>query len=221
MTEEGIDMKLDNGIDIFGKYCQRSNLPLVPMSQVKREFSFWIEAFTFTVDNLCQINSILGDNNTNLSASQKELLLWHQRLSHASIGWVQSLIRKKQWLTSEGNKSMHSGPFIVTKNNAPTCDVSNLKCAACLCAKATIKTPTSRNPRQSIKQGLLKTDNLTPGACILADHYFSPVQGRLPHMYGREKYCYTCRSLSVDHISGKIFNFPQFSTNNRCSCNEL
>ncbi len=156
----------------------------------------------------------MGDNNTNLSASQKELLLWHQCLSHASIGWVQSLMRKKQWLTSEGNKLMHSGPFIVTKNNAPTCDVLHLICASCLCAKATIKTPTSTNPRQSIKQGLLKTDNLTPGTCILVVHYFSPVQGHLPHMYGHEKPCYyTCGSLLVDHASGKIFNFPQFSTN--------
>ncbi len=120
MTEEGIDMKLDDGIGIFGKYCQRSNLPLVPMAQVKRKFSFWTEAFSFTVDNLCQMKNILVDNNTNLSASQKELLLWHQHLSHASIRWVQSLMQKKKWLTSEGNKSMHSGPFIVTKNNAPT-----------------------------------------------------------------------------------------------------
>ncbi len=159
------------------------------------------------------MKNILGDNNTNLSASQKELLLWHQRLSHASIGWVQSLTRKKQWLTSEGNKLMHSGPFIVTKNNAPTCDVSCLKCAACLCAKATIKTPTSTNLHQSIKQGLLKTDDLTPGACILVDHYFSPVQGCLPHMYYCEQHGYTCGSLFIDHASGNIFNFPQFSTN--------
>jgi hypothetical protein len=213
MTEEGIDMKLDNGIGIFGKYCQRSNLPLVLMAQVKAKFSFWTEAFSFSVDNLCQMKNILGDNNINLSASQKELLLWHQRLSHASIGWVQSLPRKKQWLTSEGNKSMHSGPFIVTKNNAPTCDVSRLKCAACFCTKATIKTLTSTNLRQSIKRGLLKTDDLTPGACILADHYFSLVHGRFSHMYGREKHGYTCGSLFVNHASGKIFNFPQFSTN--------
>jgi hypothetical protein len=35
MIEEGIDMKLDNGIGIFGEYCQKSNLPLVLMTQVK------------------------------------------------------------------------------------------------------------------------------------------------------------------------------------------
>jgi hypothetical protein len=40
MTEEGIDMKLDDCIGIFGKYCQRSNLPLGSMAQVKRKFSF-------------------------------------------------------------------------------------------------------------------------------------------------------------------------------------
>jgi hypothetical protein len=60
MTEEGIDMKLDNGIGIFGKYCQRSNLPLVPMAQVKQKLSFWTEAFSFTVDNLCQMKIFWG-----------------------------------------------------------------------------------------------------------------------------------------------------------------
>ncbi len=30
MTEEGIDIKLGNGIEIFGRYCQQSNLPLIP-----------------------------------------------------------------------------------------------------------------------------------------------------------------------------------------------
>jgi hypothetical protein len=75
MTEEGIDIILDDCIGIFSKYCQRSNLPLVPMAQVKWKFSFWTEAFGFTVDSLRQMKNILGDNNTNLSASQKELLL--------------------------------------------------------------------------------------------------------------------------------------------------
>jgi hypothetical protein len=32
------------------------------------------------------MKNLLGEENTNLSFSQKELLLWHQCLSHASIG---------------------------------------------------------------------------------------------------------------------------------------
>jgi hypothetical protein len=57
----------------------------------------------------------------------------------------------------------------------------------------------------------LKTDDLKPGDCILADHYFPPIQGRLPHSFGKERNGYTCGSLFVDHASGKIFNFPQNS----------
>jgi hypothetical protein len=123
-------------------------------------------------------------------------------------------MREKQWLKGEGGDSLlHSGPFIVAKHKAPTCDVTRLKCAACLCAKATIKTPENMNPQASQKKYILKTDNLKPGDCISADHYFSPVQGRLPHTYGCEKHGYTCGSLFVDRASGKIFNFPQFSNN--------
>ena len=68
-------------------------------------------------------------------------------------------------------------------------------------------------PRPSTAQGFLKKNDVSPGSCISADHYFSPVQGRLLHTFGRERHGYTCGSLFVDHASGKIFNFPQFSTN--------
>jgi hypothetical protein len=50
-----------------------------------------------------------------------------------------------------------------------------------------------------------------PGDCISADPYFSPVQGRLPHTFGKEHHRYSCGRLFVDHASGKIFNFPQYS----------
>jgi hypothetical protein len=108
---------------------------------------------------------------------------------------------------------LDSGPFIVAKNNAPTCDILQLKCAACLCSKATIKTSDSTAPRPSQKRFILKTFNLNPGDCVSADHYFSPVQGHLPHTYGHEKHVYKRGSVFVNHASGKIFNFPQFSTN--------
>jgi hypothetical protein len=55
---------------------------------------FWNNAFGFSVYSLHDINAIkaiLHQDNTHLLASQKELLLWHQRLSHASVKWVQKL----------------------------------------------------------------------------------------------------------------------------------
>jgi hypothetical protein len=51
-----------------------------------------------------------------------------------------------------------------------------------------------------------------PGDCNSADHFFSPVNGRLLHTYGCKRKGYTCGSLFVDHASGKIFHFLQFST---------
>jgi hypothetical protein len=124
MTEEGIDMKLGNGIEIFERYCQQSNLPLIPLAQIKR-IKFWNEAFGFSVNDLREMKNILEKENTNLSISQMELLLWHQPLFCVSGGWVQTLMRNKQWLNCEGDNLLHSGPFIVTKNmlqHAMWCD---------------------------------------------------------------------------------------------------
>jgi transposase InsO family protein len=41
----------------------------------------------------------------------------------------------------------------------------------------------------------------------------SSVMGRLPHTFGRERIGYSCGTLFVDHASGKLFNFCQYSTN--------
>ncbi len=58
----------------------------------------------------------------------------------------------------------------------------------------------------------MKQNHLAPGDCISADHYLSPISGRLYTSFGRESHGYTCGTLFVDHASGKIFNFPQLST---------
>jgi hypothetical protein len=86
ITEKGIQLQLANDVVLFGRYCTRSNLPLIPMAQIKKHrFSFWNDAFSLTMGNTRKVRNILGEDNTNLSASQKEVLLWHQRLLHASI----------------------------------------------------------------------------------------------------------------------------------------
>ena len=213
ITKMGIQLRLANNVTLFGKYCDCSNLPLIPMAHTKsHQLSFWNEAFGLNVTNSLKLKNILGEDNTNLSAAQKEVLLWHQRLSHASIRWVQMLMQKRDKLNSDGHVSLHNGPFISTKSRAPTCDISGLKCGSCLCAKATVKWPQHTSPRPSPMRGYLKENDVYPGSCISADRYFSPVQGRLLHTFGREPHGYTCGCLFVDHASGKIFNFPQFST---------
>jgi len=219
-TVHGIKVSLDNGIKLKAEFCPRSNLPVIPLAhEASSKKCFWAQAFGFSANNfqdLNKIRNVLHQSNTNLSQSQKELLLWHQWLSHASVKWIQALMRDRKWLPTNVNKNepaLHTGPFIRTKagSRAHCCDSSTLHCAACLYAKASTRTPSNLAPRPSTKNNILKRDHLLPGDCVSADHYFSPIIGRLPHTYGREHNGYTCGSLFVDHASGKIFNFSQYS----------
>jgi hypothetical protein len=189
-TVQGIDIILDNGFNVNAKFCPQINLPLIPLSlKNNRKYCFWNNAFGFEAESFQEINTmktILHQNNVNLSASQKELLLWHQRLSHASVNWVQTLMREQKLLpgSADNKNALHSGPFIPMKSLAQVCNTSTLKCAACLFAKASTKLPVNLAPRASPKNHILKQDHLQPGDCISADHYFSPILGCLPHTFG-------------------------------------
>jgi hypothetical protein len=57
-------------------------------------------------------------------------------------------MQDRKWLPDIGypNAALHLGPFIVTKSHAPTCDISNMKCAACLFAKASTQSPPNMVP---------------------------------------------------------------------------
>ncbi len=109
----------------------------------------------------------------------------------------------RKWLKDKNNNaaSLNLEPFITAKSQAPVCDTLTMKCAACLCAKAHIRSPENLNPHCSNVCMLLKRGHVHPGDCISTDHYISSVPGRLPHTFGREKHGYTCGSLFVDHAS--------------------
>lgn len=57
-----------------------------------------------------------------------------------------------------------------------------------------------------------KQGHTVPGACVSANHYLSPIKGCLYGTFCREQQGYTCGTIFIDHASGKIFNFLQFST---------
>jgi hypothetical protein len=184
-TVDKINIALENGINLCAQFCPQSNLPMIPLGLENNSKScFWNEAFGFSVKNFHDINavkSLLHQANTNLSVSQKELILWHQHLSHTSVKWVQKLMHDRKWLpgTADNKTALHSGPFIPTKkgSHAQLCNTSTLKCTACLYAKALTRSPENLAPRPSFKKNVLKQDHLKPGNCISADRYFSPIIG--------------------------------------------
>ena len=57
----------------------------------------------------------------------------------------------------------------------------------------------------------LKCGHVERGDCVSVGHYMSLIPGRLEHTFGRECQGYTCGTLFIDHASGKIFNFCQYS----------
>ena len=225
---------LHDGTTLVASNCSRSRLPLLSFARSHRSRNIWNDGFSFppnTVKVAEAHTNVLSETNANLSPAQKEVLLWHQRLSHASIPWVQALMRDRKWLkTHSSNHSLHQGPFIPCKEaRGPVCDISGLKCASCITAKATIRSPGVRcshlpKPPCALpsdefrarldgrREKVLKEGHTKPGDCISADHYISGTQGRLPNTFGRERQGYTCGTLFVDHASGKIFNYCQFST---------
>jgi hypothetical protein len=91
----------------------------------------------------------------------------------------------------------------------------------CCVAKASVCSPTAtpthpqlhdqrfQDELNGTKLKILKCGHLQPGNCLLVDQYVSAIQGRLPFTFGLECQGYICRTLFVDHASGKIFNFCQ------------
>jgi hypothetical protein len=99
-TRTWVQLYLDSGVTLFAPHCLHSNLPLLPLANTNHNIRcFWSQAFGFNSSEFAAINAIKSSllivSNTNLSQPQKEVLLWHQRLSHASIPWIQSLMRDK------------------------------------------------------------------------------------------------------------------------------
>jgi hypothetical protein len=162
-------------------------------------------------DTLVESKSILSSTNTNLSALQKELLLWHQHLSHANVTWIQTLMQDRKWLIDsfDEKSALHTGPFIHSSTRAKTCNAKGLKCAMCLCAKAHSRTPFNKklDSQHIINEKMLKKAHFLPGSCISVNHYMSSVMGRLPHTFSKERIGYLCGTLFVNHASGKLFNF--------------
>ncbi len=183
LNYNSMDISLDDGTILSANYCPCANLPMVPPAlsmSMEPRYCFWLDAFGYCIQaykEIIEIKSVLHQTNSNLSSSQKEILLWHQRLSYASTNWIQKLMRDRKWPpdTDHVNTALQLGPFIVTKSCASHCVVSHIKCAACLFAKASTWSSPTMAPHLLPKNLTLKTNHLAPGDCVSADHYVSPV----------------------------------------------
>ena len=141
--------------------------------------------------------SVVDQTNQNITPSQKELLLWHQRLGHINMHWVKYLCAKP--------RKTNKGPKIATKcKHVSTCE--NPICTACHFAKQTRRNPSTKSISRPPAM-ILRRDDLQPGRTVSMDQYISKTPGRLPHTFGKERVenKYVGGTIFVDHASGYVF----------------
>ena len=152
---------------------------------------------------------VLHESNSNLTPSQKALLLDHQRLGHIHIDHLRSLYRvhddgRNDMVESSSTPCLHVTPGVLTCS-APLC-------LACQLAKAKRRPSGATHSRKDPDRthGLTQ-GHTTPGELVFHDHYESSVRGRLPHTRGREKHSlqYCGGSIFVDAASGLIKVYHQ------------
>ena len=206
MNHSNTMLCLADGSTLVFPYNSQNNLPLM-LPTTSRNVGLTFEDACVLGDGFSArtFMSVADETNQNLTASQKELLIWHWKLGHANFQWIQTLCR-------------HSNPdskrcVLPTKfNKTSSCPAP--KCAACMLGKQARRTPTiSIGHQLPNKDLLLKTNHLRPGDCVSLDQYQSSIPGRLEHTYGKEKKeeRYTGGTIFVDHASGLMYLQHQVS----------
>ncbi|MCA1806890.1 MAG: GAG-pre-integrase domain-containing protein, partial [Actinobacteria bacterium] len=146
---------------------------------------------------------LLHDNNHNLNKPQKELLLWHNRLGHAGLRWIQDLMRVTK-SPIEGDTA--EPPLILSKAPGAANCVQPI-CPACQMAKQHRRTPGSQRVQNVPEHEMaIRREDLQPGDCVSVDQYICKVPGRMRHGFGRGRSPanYTGGTIFVDHASGYI-----------------
>ena len=218
IEDDGIHLLGDNNVRLVAKYNSTTNLPELQLSDLPMSNSVWSDTFGDMNTHLAAPSahlSVIDVDNSNLTPSEKELLLWHQRLSHTNLAKVRLLCMKRQWvrLDAVSPDALTPDAILPTREDATSrVATQRIKCASCCMAKQHRRTtPATSRSISTQPEMALKTSHLSPGMCISVDHYVSPVRGRHLKGFGTTT-CdqgYTGGSIFVDHASGMIFHYPQ------------
>lgn len=212
-TIDDVTINLPRHGILKANYCPGSNLPMLRFASSPTSYTSYRTLFNSSIDDddnlLSSHMSAMEVSNNNLNASQKELLLWHTKLSHAHLRWVRALLGSRSWLHDPSHASNPS-PIIPPVNKAAsTADVSGMKCACCVMAKAHVRTPNTTQLR-TIDEMVLKRNHLQRGERVSLDHYVASRPGRMWNTRSCGKgNQYNGGSLYVDHASTFMFNYSQ------------
>ena len=197
-------------------YNATNGLPMIIDDMAFFQPSSYLNLFQASPSPYTYNNLVLHPNNNNISAAKKELLLWHYKLGHVHMRWIQQLLRQRDWLgpmtDPYGNAVIEKHSFIQpTTSKASSCDPPS--CTACILAKSSRRGSRARTTQSNKSVPGLRTNHLYPGQVVSIDQYESTVRGRLPHTQGKEPESeqYVGGTIGVDHASSFIFHRNQVS----------
>jgi hypothetical protein len=124
--------------------------------------------------------SVLDETNQNISAAQKELQLWHWRLCHAGLDWIQGMMQERKNAFGEP----HSPPILSTSIKT-TRRCEKPKCCACSLSKQHRRGSSSQTVHLNPRRYEIKDHDLLPGQCISTNQYYSALPGRRHTTFGK------------------------------------
>jgi hypothetical protein len=100
MEVDALTLNFPNGIQVQAPYGN-SNLPILQLDTSTDDNFIWKRCFRYencreTITESAHTMSVFLTDNKNLPTIQKELLLWHTRLSHASIETIHNICHHKR-----------------------------------------------------------------------------------------------------------------------------
>jgi len=108
----------------------------LPMMLTKQHFDKCVHVAGLSMEECTYLsnNLIVDSTNLNLSGSQRELLLWHWKLGHIGMKWVQSLG------TIPKSSEIRSKPVIPTRAGSRMSSCERPLCTACQLSKQSRRT---------------------------------------------------------------------------------
>eukprot|EP00956_Cyclotella_meneghiniana_P041393 scaffold225306_cov23-Cyclotella_meneghiniana.AAC.1 len=108
----------------------------------------WSSTFAFpAVDQTSWARGIASARNQNLTAAQKEVLLWHFKLSHAGMSSIHNLCRQNRTAkvdTVDELVQYRTSKFLPCKHKIQNTTCDGLICASCAASKSKRRSPANR-----------------------------------------------------------------------------
>ncbi len=126
-------LRTGNGGELDFPYHPHSNLPLMFLDDCAKHVGMTGQrTLSLASSQNCELEMMikLMDDNHNLAKPQQELLLWHYRLAHAGLGWIQDLMRKPK--DAVGTEV---GEAVIKTTTRQTANCQHPKCPACQLGK--------------------------------------------------------------------------------------